>query len=105
ELHAELARKDSRLNPTLLAAPDFGRPDHALFAQAPGFDRLKAAEVFLARAAQDGGYAWNSALVELLGTLPEERFLPVVRELWGKAGLEPALLPLLARRPHAEDRE
>src|SRR5262249_10121576 len=50
ELHAELARKDPRLNAALLAHPEFGRPDHVLFTQCPGFDRRRAAEVFLARA-------------------------------------------------------
>jgi putative heme-binding domain-containing protein len=104
ELHAGLAARDPDLNAALLAHPEFGRPDHALFATAKGFDRRKAAEVFLARAARDRDYPWNAALVELVGELPEERALPALRRLWGKAGLEAALLPALARRPQAADR-
>jgi putative heme-binding domain-containing protein len=104
ELYAELARKDDRLHAALLAHPDFGRPDHALFAHSPGFDRRKAAEVFLARAAKDDDYPWNATLVELLGSLPEERAVPVLRKLWDHGGLEEAILPLLARHPDAADR-
>ena len=39
ELHIELAVKDPALNMAILAAPEFGRPDHAVLALAPGFDR------------------------------------------------------------------
>ncbi len=104
ELYAELVRQDPKLNDALLADADFGRPDHALFARAAGFDRRRAAEVFLARADKDADFAWNAGLVELLGTLPEERSLPVLRGLWGEQGLDAVILPLLARQPRAEDR-
>jgi putative heme-binding domain-containing protein len=104
ELHAELARKDGDLNAALLAHSDFGRPDHALFAKGPGFDRGKAATVFLERADKDPGYAWNTALVELVGTLPDERCVSVLRKLWDHGGLQEAILPVLARKPQAEDR-
>jgi putative membrane-bound dehydrogenase-like protein len=104
EAHAELARKDPRLNATLLAHPDFGRPDHALFARAPGFDRRRAAEVFLARTDGDANFPWNAELVGLLGDLPDDRSLPVLHRLWGEHGLDEVILPLLVRRPIAEDR-
>jgi putative heme-binding domain-containing protein len=104
ELYAELVRKDPHLNTTLLDQGDFGRPDHALFTRAPGFDRRRAAAVFLARADQDAEFAWNAALVELLGDVPEDRSLPVLRRLWGEHGLNEIILPLLARRPREEDR-
>ncbi|HXG12685.1 MAG TPA: hypothetical protein VNK04_23205 [Gemmataceae bacterium] len=105
ELHAELARKEPGLNVALLAHPQFGRPDHALFARCPGFDQCRAAEVFLARAAGDEEYPWTPALVELVGTLPEEKCLPVLRRLWDRGGLEESILPVLARRPDPADRE
>src|SRR5262249_39709479 len=73
ELHAELARKGPGLNAALLASAEFGRPDHALFARCPGFDRHRAAEVFLARGANEEDYPWNSSLVGLIGSLPAER--------------------------------
>jgi putative heme-binding domain-containing protein len=104
ELHAGLAQRDPRLNEALLTHPEFGRPDHALFTRAPGFDRPRAADVFLKRAAKDTDYRWNAALVALVSELPPERALPVLRRLWGKAGLDAALLPLLARHPRATDR-
>jgi putative heme-binding domain-containing protein len=104
ELHSELARKDPVLNAALLADPDFGRPDHALFARCPGFDHRRAAEVFLARAKKDDNYPWTPELVALLGSLPAERSLPVLRRLWERGGLEDAILPLLARHPEPADR-
>jgi putative heme-binding domain-containing protein len=105
ELHAELARKDAKLNDALLADQDFGRPDHVLFAQAPGFDKRRATEVLLARAQKDNEYPWTPALVELVGVLPEEQALPVLRRLWDRGGLEESILPQLARQPQAADRD
>ncbi len=105
ELHAELARKDVQLNAALLNHAEFGRPDHALLTQAPGFDRRRAAELFLARAAKDEEYPWSPALVELLGHLPQAQALPALRHLWSKGGLEEVVVPLLARQPQADDRD
>jgi putative membrane-bound dehydrogenase-like protein len=104
ELYAGLAARDPRLNEALLTHPEFGRSEHALFARGPGFDRKRAAEVFLKRADADRDYRWNAALVSLLGELPPERGLSVLRRLWGKAGLDAEVLPLLARHPQAVDR-
>jgi putative heme-binding domain-containing protein len=105
ELHAELATKDPKLNDALLAHKDFGRPDHALFSRCPGFDRKKAAAIFLARAEKDKDFPWNADLVGLMGELPAEQSLPVLRRLWGQAGLEETILPVLAKHPEAADRE
>jgi putative heme-binding domain-containing protein len=104
ELHAGLAARDGRLNEALLRHPDFGRPDHALFARCPGFDRRRAAAVFLKRAAKDGEFAWNAELVRLVGALPSERALPALRRLWGERGLDEEVLAVLARLPQEEDR-
>jgi putative heme-binding domain-containing protein len=105
ELLAELAHKDSKLNAALLAHADFGRPDHALFALCPGFDRRRAANLFLERAAKEADFTWNATLIELLGALPTEQALPVLRRLWGTVGLDEAILPLLARLGDASDRD
>jgi putative heme-binding domain-containing protein len=105
ELHAELARKDPKLNAALLAHPEFGRPDHVLFTQCPGFDRPRAAEIFLARAEKDADFGWSAALVDLLGELPDERSGPMLRRLWERGGLEEAILPILARKPQPGDRD
>jgi putative membrane-bound dehydrogenase-like protein len=105
ELYEELSRKHPTLNEAILKHAEFGRADHVLFARAPGFDRRKAAEVFLARAGKDADYAWSPGLVEIVASLPEERSLPVLRKLWDRGGLEEALLPYLARQPEFGDRD
>jgi putative heme-binding domain-containing protein len=104
ELHAELARQDPNLNASLLAADVFGRPDHALFTECPGFDRRRAAEIFLARSSGDVDYPWTPPLVRLLGELPEEKALVELRRLWERGGLEETIVQLLARRPQLADR-
>ena len=104
EAYAELARKDPDLHGAVLADPAFGRPDHALFALAPGFDRRRAAERFLERSRTTEPFTWTPALVELMGSLPEEQSLPVLRSLWRKAGLDEAIVAILARRPQPADR-
>jgi putative heme-binding domain-containing protein len=105
EMYAELARKDAALHAALLAHPDFGRPDHALFARCPGFDRRAAAERFLAQSKKDPVYAWNADLVDLIGNLPDEQGTQVLRQLWGQAGMDEAILPVLARHPGPADRD
>lgn len=105
ELHAELAHKDAALNAALLAHADFGRPDHVLFARCPGFDRRRAAEILLKKSEGDADFSWSAEVVALLGLLPSERVAPVLRRLWGEHGVDDAILMLLARDPHAEDRE
>lgn len=105
EAYTELAKKDPNLNAALLAHADFGRPAHALFAQCPGFDQKKAAAVFLARAAKDANYPWTSDIVKLVGSLPAEQSLPTLRKLWGQAGLEEAILPVLSQHAEAADRD
>jgi putative heme-binding domain-containing protein len=105
ELHAELASKDPALNAAVLAAPTFGRPDHALFTRCQGFDRRSAAERFLQRAAKNENFTWNADLVALVGELPEARAFPVLRRLWDSSGLEESILTVLAKSPSAEDRD
>ncbi len=104
EMHAGLTRKDPALNAAILGHPDFGLPDHVLWTREGGFDRRRAAEVFLRRAAAEAEFTWNAELIALLGHLPDERTRPLLRRLWGEQGLDDAILPLLARHPQAEDR-
>jgi putative heme-binding domain-containing protein len=100
ELHARLALLLPKLNATLLADKRFGRAEHALFTRAKGFDRATAASRFLA----NPDLVWNAELVRLMGALPAEKGLAVARELWGRAGVDDELLPLLARHGSAADR-
>lgn len=104
ELHQHLARKDPPLNEALLSDPEFGRPAHVALTHAPGLDRRRAAERILARAEADPDYPWSADLIELIDELPAERSLPVLRSLWGRAGLDEAILPILVRDPATEDR-
>jgi putative heme-binding domain-containing protein len=105
ELHGILAEKDPVLNESILADNEFGRPDHALFAQCSGFDRRRAAQVFVNRSARDSGFAWTPALVQLLSALPESESAWVLRKLWDNLGLREAIVAQLARNPKDEDRE
>ncbi len=104
EIHAALAARDRALNRAIVEHRDFGRPDHVLWTAAPGFDRRRAAEVFLARAGKSEAFTWNAGLVALVGELPAEKSLPVLRKLWGEAGLDDEVLPLLARQAREVDR-
>jgi putative heme-binding domain-containing protein len=105
ELIAGLAAKDEALNKAIVEHPDFGRPDHVLWTQAPGFDRAKAARTFLARSKKESSFEWNAALVALIGQLPAEESLPALRKLWGEAGLDDELLPILAKAAREEDHD
>lgn len=104
ELHQHLARKDQRLNPALLASPEFGRPEHVALTHAPGLDRRQAARLVLRRAEHAAGFRWTGDLVALIDELPADESLPVLRSLWGVAGMDDALLPILARSPIPADR-
>jgi putative heme-binding domain-containing protein len=105
ELLKELTARDPQLAATVLAHPEFGRADHALLARMPGFDRRRAAAIFLRKTKGDPDYPWNAVLISLLGELPAEKSLPVFRRLWGRAGLDSAILPQLAPYADPADRE
>lgn len=103
EVHGELAKKDPALNKAILAHPDFGRPEHVLFTEAPGFDRRAAAERFVKTSRDNSGFVWSAPLVELMGQLPPEQALPLLRKLWGEHGQDEAILKVLARHADKED--
>jgi putative membrane-bound dehydrogenase-like protein len=105
EIYEELASKDPQLNARVIGDAEFGRPDHVIFAQANGVDAQRAAERFLAAAAQDGRYEWTPAVVELVGRLPPERSFPVMRGLWENLGLRESILRVLVGAPRPDDRD
>jgi putative heme-binding domain-containing protein len=105
ELYDGLLRRDSLLPSTLLAHADFGRPEHARYALVNGFDRRRAAELFLTRALRDPEYPWNADVVALIGELDDARAIVALRRLWGRFGLDGAILRVLARHPVASDRD
>ncbi|MBI3823660.1 MAG: c-type cytochrome [Planctomycetes bacterium] len=104
ELYIGLAEKDPALHQAMVEHPDFGRPDHALFANTEGFPKEKAARIFLERWRRGKDYALNGNIVQLFDALPADDVLPTIRKRWGETGQENALLPLLAKKPIASDR-
>jgi putative heme-binding domain-containing protein len=104
ELHAALNGKDPALNAAMLTHADFAWPGNALFTRAPGFDRRRAAERFLAAAEKDPNFAWNAELVQLMAELPPDRRRTVLLRLWDRGGFEDAILPILAKDPRPDDR-
>jgi putative heme-binding domain-containing protein len=105
ELHAELARKDPALNAKIVAYVDFPRPANALFTRCPGFDRKRAAERYYDRAQMSFSFTWTAEIVRLMGELPADNYLPVLRPLWLQGGHESAILSVLSRDPQPEDRD
>src|SRR5262249_17354575 len=69
-----------------------------------GFDRARAATIFLAKIKSDEAFPISATILQLLDALPAETVSPIVRQLWGKAGHDSAVVALLARRPEAQDR-
>ena len=105
ELYAELARRDPELHRAMLADPAFGRPDHAMFARSANFPKAEAARRFLAKAAGIDAFEWNADLVLLLGGMPQQEALPVIRRIWKDGGLHEPALTVLAKWPEEVDRE
>lgn len=105
ELVAGLVAKDKSLPTTIVDDATFGRPEHALFANADGFPSERAARIFLKRWRDDKSYPLTGDIVQLLGTLPVEDVLPLARERWGETGQEYAFIGLLAKSPVASDRK
>src|SRR5439155_18519516 len=104
ELHAKLAEQDRDFNQLMLKHANFVRPDHVFFTKTSGFDRKKAAALFLKKVQDDPQFPWNADLIQLLGELPAEEALAVLRQQWGKTGYDSLILPLLAKAPKSEDR-
>src|SRR5262249_34110702 len=84
ELQTALAKNDPAFNDLLLKHPSIVRPDHVFLTKTPGFDRPKAAALFLKKVQDDPQFPWSADLIQLLGELPPEQALPVLREQWGK---------------------
>jgi putative heme-binding domain-containing protein len=100
-----LADKDPQLPATIAESGAFGRPDHALFANTPGFSKEKAARIFLKRWRDDSKYPLNADIAQLFESLPPEEVLPTLRKRWGATGQESELVRLLASHPEPGDRK
>ncbi len=60
---------------------------------------------FLARASADTSFEWNANLVLLMGELPREKALPIVRKIWKQGDLQEPALTVLAKWPAELDRD
>ena len=103
ELHAGLVAKDPQLNDELLRHPEFGRPDHTLFAEHEDFDRVRAAEAFHLQMKDRPAHEWTPAVVRFVGELPAERVTPVLRGVWSNVALRDEIIKVLAKQPDRQD--
>ncbi len=135
DMFSRLLERDPKLDAALVAAPNFGLPDHALFTRR--FDKSEqpsAARMLLAALRSGAGVppaspgvppannnnagkmpaeagwkpaplAWTSELIAFLAVLPDGELFPALRQQWPHATLQDAILRLLARAPQTEDRQ
>jgi putative heme-binding domain-containing protein len=101
------------LDPNLPAAivddAAFGNPGHVLWANKLPLDqKRKATRKLLARIGtlneEDAHLAWSPDLVRLVGTLPDEEALPLLRARFTDARLMDTVALRLTAKPQAEDR-
>jgi putative heme-binding domain-containing protein len=104
ELYRELVHQDGGLTAAILRHPEMGRPEHVAFTEVPGFDRKAAAALFLEKIDSDSAFHWNAGVVALVVELPGDEITTRLRRIWGKAGVDAAILPVLARKPLEADR-
>jgi putative heme-binding domain-containing protein len=102
ELHAEHAKRDSRLNSEIVADEQFGKPEHVLFVRNSGTSRRDAVERLLTRATTDQDYSWSPEIVALLKDLPKQKAASIARSLVGR-GVDDSIIPILAALPMPED--
>jgi putative membrane-bound dehydrogenase-like protein len=100
DMFARLLQRDSALGAALVASPNFNLPDHAVFAQ-----RLADADKPAAARRLAEARSWTPELVEFLAVLPDDELFPLLRAQWEHANLRDAIALVLARAPHADDRE
>ena len=105
EMFEELCRRDPALAESLVDDPNFGRPEHSLYAtHLMGDLRLRATRKLLAAALMSDDPP-GSDLIALVAELPPAESLPALRRYWGEVGLRDAIALALARQGAAEDRE
>lgn len=99
DMFSRLMERDAKLDAALVASPNFGLPDHALFAQ-----RFEKPEQPAAARRLLAAPNWTSELVVFLAVLPDAELFPALRQQWSQASLQDSLLRVLARSPQPEDR-
>jgi len=99
DMFSRLMERDAKLDAALVASPNFGLPDHALFAQ-----RFEKSEQPDAARRLLAAPSWTSELVAFLAVLPDAELFPALRQQWPQASLQDSLIRVLARNPQPEDR-
>ncbi len=99
DMFSRLLQRDAKLAAALVAMPNFGLADHALFVQ-----RFEKSEQPAAARRLLAATAWSSELVAFLAVLPDAELFPALRQQWPHSSLQDAILRVLARAPQTEDR-
>ena len=99
DMFSRLLERDAKLDAALVASPNYGLPDHAIFAQR--FEKSEQPDA--ARKLLDAK-DWTSELVAFLAVLPNADLFPALRQQWAQTSIQDALLRVLARSPQVEDR-
>ena len=106
EMFEELCKRDAKLAQTLIDSISFSLPEHSLFATRMPVPLRESAARKLLRASRKlwTDERWTPELVEVIGSLPTDEALPVLREQWSDFVVRDAIVAQLAKTPQAEDR-
>jgi putative membrane-bound dehydrogenase-like protein len=104
EVFEELSRRDPALCEAILANEEFGHVEHTLFVERlPEKLKRSATRLLWTRAAKRGQEP-TAELIALVGHLPEEEALSLLRAQWEEGELRDAVAMALARYPQPQDR-
>ena len=98
---------DPALASAIVRHPNFGMAEHVMFtSKVKGKDREHAARRLLAAAIEreeEDQPSWTSALIRIIGELPPEESLPVLRRLWSDPGLRDGIALVLLQHRQPQD--
>ncbi|HEY2910153.1 MAG TPA: hypothetical protein VGI99_07900, partial [Gemmataceae bacterium] len=78
------------------------RPEHLAFMKYLRIKPEDKAGLYM-EAGDDPNYPWTAGVVRQLAALPLKETRPTLVKLWGRGGLEEAILPILAKEPQPDD--
>ncbi|HEV3136611.1 MAG TPA: hypothetical protein VGZ26_01885, partial [Pirellulales bacterium] len=104
EAFDELARRDPELAGTIVNSTALGNACHTLFAEHLHGDARARATRKLWAASVGQGREPTSELIALVGKLPEDESLPMLRSQWESGGLRDAIVLALSKYPRDADR-
>jgi putative membrane-bound dehydrogenase-like protein len=104
EVFDELCLRDPGLDAAIVGRPRFGHAGHALFVERlrPALRPRATRQLWLAVVGRNERP--SSELVALVGRLPEQESLPLLRSQWEEAELRDAIVLALSRHPREVDR-